>query len=162
MEANASTSPGQPSVRTSQTIRRRSGLVAGYRRHEHTSNLGCLGDLMRAQLWLGTQARVRIEDQWFLRPPSSEGEAATMNLECTVVFDGQVLRPETPLDLPKNARFQVTLTPLAPASPTSEGPSSPWQVLRQHAGSIEGPEDWAKQLDHYLYGHPKQPPEPNP
>ncbi len=31
-----------------------------------------------------------------------------------------------------------------------------WTVLREQAGSVEMPEDWAKEHDHYLYGTPKQ------
>ncbi len=31
-----------------------------------------------------------------------------------------------------------------------------WTVLHEQAGSVEMPEDWAKEHDHYLYGTPKQ------
>lgn len=31
-----------------------------------------------------------------------------------------------------------------------------WTVLRINAGSVEMPEDWAKEHDHYLYGTPKR------
>ncbi|QYO67463.1 hypothetical protein [Leptolyngbya sp. 7M] len=33
-----------------------------------------------------------------------------------------------------------------------------WTVLRAQAGSIEMPEDWSKEHDHYLYGTPKREP----
>jgi hypothetical protein len=31
-----------------------------------------------------------------------------------------------------------------------------WDVLEEHAGSIEGPKDWSVEHDHYLYGTPKR------
>jgi hypothetical protein len=31
-----------------------------------------------------------------------------------------------------------------------------WTALRAHAGTIEMPEDWSKEHDHYLYGTPKR------
>lgn len=31
-----------------------------------------------------------------------------------------------------------------------------WDVLKAHAGSVEMPEDWAIEHDHYLYGTPKR------
>ncbi|MBW4514829.1 MAG: hypothetical protein KME11_06345 [Timaviella obliquedivisa GSE-PSE-MK23-08B] len=31
-----------------------------------------------------------------------------------------------------------------------------WMVLRAHAGTVEMPEDWSKEHDHYLYGTPKR------
>ena len=31
-----------------------------------------------------------------------------------------------------------------------------WDALRSHAGSVDMPEDWAKEHDHYLYGTPKR------
>ncbi|MEL6489601.1 MAG: hypothetical protein AAFV85_08965 [Cyanobacteria bacterium J06634_6] len=33
-----------------------------------------------------------------------------------------------------------------------------WTVLREQAGSVDMPEDWAKEHDHYLYGTPKRQP----
>jgi hypothetical protein len=30
-----------------------------------------------------------------------------------------------------------------------------WAKLLELAGTVEGPEDWAKNHDHYLYGTPK-------
>ena len=31
-----------------------------------------------------------------------------------------------------------------------------WDLLDSLTGTLEGPEDWAEQLDHYFYGTPKQ------
>ncbi|MDP9375230.1 MAG: hypothetical protein M3Q65_22820 [Chloroflexota bacterium] len=72
----------------------------------------------------------------------------------TVVFDGQVLRPETPLDLRANTRYRVTITPVVPED-TDAGDA--WDVLDALSASVEAPADWASQHDHYLYGTPKQP-----
>ena len=30
-----------------------------------------------------------------------------------------------------------------------------WAVLRSMMGTVEGPADWSSELDHYLYGTPK-------
>ena len=27
-----------------------------------------------------------------------------------------------------------------------------WEVLSKYAGTVEGPEDWSEEYDHYLYG----------
>lgn len=31
-----------------------------------------------------------------------------------------------------------------------------WDVLSKYAGTVEGPEDWSEEHDHYLYGVPKR------
>ncbi|MBE9075835.1 hypothetical protein IQ241_00725 [Romeria aff. gracilis LEGE 07310] len=31
-----------------------------------------------------------------------------------------------------------------------------WTALRAHAGTVEMPEDWSREHDHYLYGTPKR------
>ncbi|HVG00137.1 MAG TPA: antitoxin family protein [Chloroflexia bacterium] len=68
-----------------------------------------------------------------------------------VIFDGEVLRPETPLDLEPNARYVVTIQPEVGSS---QGGSA-WDVLERYAGTIEAPADWSSEHDHYLYGTPK-------
>ncbi|MHC1600414.1 MAG: hypothetical protein ACXQS5_06320 [Candidatus Methanospirareceae archaeon] len=30
-----------------------------------------------------------------------------------------------------------------------------WKVLSKYVGTVEGPEDWSEEHDHYLYGVPK-------
>jgi hypothetical protein len=32
-----------------------------------------------------------------------------------------------------------------------------WDKLRGVAGTVEGPEDWARNHDHYIHGTPKRP-----
>ncbi len=73
-----------------------------------------------------------------------------MEQPIVVTFDGQVLRPETPVDLEINKQYRVTLTPIA----TSDDASA-WDVLDVLAGTVETAPDWAAEHDHYLYGTPK-------
>jgi len=71
-------------------------------------------------------------------------------------FDGKVLIPSAPVDLPVGQELELHVTPVAdPSEPTllqrlaklsKELPSNP------HA-----PTDGAAQHDHYLYGLPKTP-----
>ncbi|MFB0547166.1 MAG: hypothetical protein ACETWB_09665 [Anaerolineae bacterium] len=70
----------------------------------------------------------------------------------TVFFDGQVLRPEEPVDLTPNARYLITIQAIPPAV---KGESA-WDVLESLAGTVEAPPDWAQEHDHYLYGTPKR------
>jgi hypothetical protein len=36
------------------------------------------------------------------------------------------------------------------------GQQSLWDTLNKFSGKVEGPEDWSKEHDHYLYGVPKR------
>lgn len=63
------------------------------------------------------------------------------------VFDGSVFRPAEPVSLPPNSYVRITFE--APASKQSESPSF-LQVARDL--KLDGPPDWASNLDHYLYG----------
>jgi hypothetical protein len=67
-------------------------------------------------------------------------------------FDGQVLRPDTPLDLPPNTRYVITLQ----AVPEVAVGKNAWDVLEEWTGTVEAPEDWSAEHDHYLYGTPKK------
>jgi hypothetical protein len=67
------------------------------------------------------------------------------------VFDGRVLRPDSPLDLEPNMRYVVTIQDGA-ALPSA---GDMWDVLEALVGSVDAPEDWAGEHDHYLYGTPK-------
>ena len=31
-----------------------------------------------------------------------------------------------------------------------------WDILGKYSGTVEGPEDWSEEHDHYLYGIPKR------
>ena len=69
------------------------------------------------------------------------------------VFDGETLRPTSPLDLEPDTSYRISIElPDEPAAPAPDA----WDELEALAGSIEAPSDWAKEHDHYLYGSPKR------
>jgi hypothetical protein len=68
-----------------------------------------------------------------------------------VVFDGEVLRPAAPLDLPPNRRYLITIQEVARGDV-----GDAWDVLEALTGTVDAPADWSKQHDHYLYGTPKR------
>ena len=69
------------------------------------------------------------------------------------VFDGKVLVPDNGAGLIEGKRYQLLIQP-------AEKPHSPdesaWDVLGQLIGTVNGPVDWASEIDHYLYGTPKR------
>lgn len=69
------------------------------------------------------------------------------------VFDGEALRPTSPLDLEPNTSYRISIE--LPPSPTVEAPDA-WDELEAVAGTVEAPRDWAQEHDHYLYGAPKR------
>ena len=75
-----------------------------------------------------------------------------MTTTLTAVFDGKVLRPEKPLKLKPNTRCKLTLQSLPKKGPKG----GLYELLEKLTGSIEMPEDWAEEHDHYLYGTPKR------
>ena len=70
----------------------------------------------------------------------------------TMIFDGQVLRPDTPLDLEPNQRYLVTIQNM----PSEQEQADAWGILTTLTGTIEAPPDWSSEHDHYIYGTPKQ------
>ena len=75
-----------------------------------------------------------------------------MTKTLTAIFDGEVLRPEEPIDLMPNVRYLVTVEQEVAAI---EGENA-WDALARLTGTVEGPTDWAAEHDHYLYGTPKR------
>ena len=85
-------------------------------------------------------------------------------------FDGRVLVPEQPVDLPQNRVLEVTVTEI-PAIDEANGThsASDEELLAEPplmalVKALEGlpfdpnsPTDGAAQHDHYLYGTPKRP-----
>jgi hypothetical protein len=67
------------------------------------------------------------------------------------IFDGNVLRPEELVDLEPNVRYLVTIE-----KKEEKGQQSLWDTLKKFSGKVEGPEDWSKEHDHYLYGVSKR------
>jgi hypothetical protein len=71
-------------------------------------------------------------------------------------FDGKVLVPDEPVDLPVNCALEVQVKTVREAVATSK----PLVRLLELAGQFpasDGPADGAAQHDHYLYGLPKRP-----
>lgn len=67
------------------------------------------------------------------------------------IFDGNVLRPEESIDLEVNVRYLVTIQ-----RKEDTVSQNLWDTLKKFSGKVEGPEDWSKEHDHYLYGVPKR------
>lgn len=71
-------------------------------------------------------------------------------------FDGEVLVPDGPVDLPTGCILEVRAAPL----PNGESNDRPLQrlaaVVEQFPDNPEAPLDGAQQHDHYLYGAPKR------
>jgi hypothetical protein len=66
------------------------------------------------------------------------------------VLDGKVLKPEETVNLEPDVRYLVTIE-----RKEEIGKQSLWNVLSEFSGTVEGPEDWSEEHDHYLYGTPK-------
>jgi len=67
------------------------------------------------------------------------------------VFDGEVLRPENPLALEPNTRVRITIETVE--SRTEEATSFLDVALSLN---LEGPPDWAANIDTYLYDRESQ------
>jgi hypothetical protein len=65
------------------------------------------------------------------------------------VKNGQIRLDESP-QLPEGAEVSVQVVENGGAKPTI------WDKLRGIAGTVEGPEDWAENHDHYIHGTPKR------
>ena len=80
----------------------------------------------------------------------SKGESRHKSV-VTAVFDGQVLRFDTPPDLDQCA--------LSDHDPSGAGRHAGRRRLgcaERLAGTLDMPPDWASEHDHYLYGTPKR------
>ena len=73
-----------------------------------------------------------------------------MSQTLDATFDGQVFRPDKPLELEPNTRVRITIEPTQTPEEHSE---SFLRVARSL--NIDGPRDWSTRLDDYLYG-PKE------
>jgi hypothetical protein len=79
-------------------------------------------------------------------------ETSVMSITVDAVFDGEVLRPQAPLDLALNRRYSITIDD---SDTISEPAGDAWSVLSSLAGTYDGPTDWSEQHDHYIYGAAK-------
>lgn len=55
-------------------------------------------------------------------------------------------------EIEQEAIAQIIMTTIESKKPSANA----WNTLKEMAGSIEMPEDWSQEHDHYLYGTPKQ------
>ncbi|MBN2578500.1 MAG: antitoxin family protein [Pirellulales bacterium] len=70
-----------------------------------------------------------------------------MNTTIDAMYDGEVFRPEAPLDLQPNTRVRLTVE----SATASKG--EPYSFLRTAQSlNLDGPPDWSKRLNDYLYG----------
>ncbi len=76
-----------------------------------------------------------------------------MTQTTTAVFDGLALHPDLPLDLEPNRRYKISVE-VEPEAQT--GNDDVWSLLEKLSGSVDAPEDWSAEHDHYLYGTPKR------
>lgn len=77
-----------------------------------------------------------------------------MSKTLTAIFDGDVLRPDSPLDLKPNTRYVITIQSVD--MPVAQ--ENAWDVLEAMTGTVEAPSDWSSEHDHYLYGIPLRQP----
>ena len=70
-----------------------------------------------------------------------------MTRTMTAMFDGEVLRPDEPVDLEPNTRVRITID-------SSEQREEKTMSFLDTAASLnlEGPSDWSERFEDYLYG----------
>jgi hypothetical protein len=73
-------------------------------------------------------------------------------------FDGKVLIPDEPVDLPRGQSLTVRIEAPAPASGESPQMSALKWLADHSVDDPSLPEDLSDNLDHYLYGLPKKKP----
>jgi hypothetical protein len=84
-----------------------------------------------------------------LRSPLEE--AGTMGQTVRAVFDGEVLRPEQPLDLERNTTYMVTIEREAPREADAEAEVYPLTAIGRLATDM-GVADLAAHHDRYAHG----------
>ncbi|HJP95821.1 MAG TPA: antitoxin family protein [Candidatus Saccharimonadales bacterium] len=71
-----------------------------------------------------------------------------MSRTIEAVFDGEVLRPQEPLELQPNTKVRITIE----ESPTAK-PNSKSFLQTARSLNLEGPADWSERIEEYLYGN---------
>jgi hypothetical protein len=66
------------------------------------------------------------------------------------VKNGRITLDES-VNLPEGVEVKIEIVDNCHEQPTI------WDKLRAIAGTIDGPEDWARNHDHYIHGTPKRP-----
>lgn len=79
-----------------------------------------------ASILVAQQQRFLIQGVWL------------MSKTLTAIFDGDVLRPDSPLDLKPNTRYVITIQPVD--MPVAQ--ENAWDVLEAMTGTVEAPSDW--------------------
>ena len=80
-------------------------------------------------------------------------------------FDGKVIVPDEPLDLPVNQPLEIQLLPAETGVPTAVDRADDvgrplmdlLKAIEHLPSDPDAPTDMAAQHDHYLYGLPKRP-----
>jgi hypothetical protein len=70
-------------------------------------------------------------------------------------FDGEVLRPESPIALEPDTRVRITVEaePGEEAEAPTTGECNPYAWLDfLESANLDGPPDWSERLHEYLYG----------
>jgi hypothetical protein len=70
-----------------------------------------------------------------------------MSQTLDATFDGNVFRPDQPIELEPNTRVRITIET---NPPSEQEPQSFLRIARSL--KLEGPPDWSSRLDDYLYG----------
>jgi len=70
-----------------------------------------------------------------------------MTRTVTATFDGEVLRPDEPVDLEPNTKVRITIEA---SEPLEEKTLSFLDVAASL--NLEGPSDWSERFEEYLYG----------
>lgn len=72
-------------------------------------------------------------------------------------FDGRSILPDEPVCLPTDKPLQVTVEEVEAVSEAAPlGLAGLFDAIEAECGLAEGPEDWAAEMDHYVYGSPKR------
>jgi hypothetical protein len=73
-------------------------------------------------------------------------------------FDGKVLIPDEPVDLPVNCALELRIEPVLAQKPSTDAnPLKSLIELAKRFPVLDGAADGAAQHDHYLYSLPKRP-----
>jgi len=79
-----------------------------------------------------------------------------MAIVVEATYENGVLKPAEPLPLAEHEKVRVTVEGVSP--PAEHPPlnlAEFFDAIEAECGLMEGPEDWAAEHDHYLYGAPK-------
>ena len=70
-----------------------------------------------------------------------------MSKTVEAIYDGEVLRPDKPLELQPNTRVRITI------EPSTLQAVPPRSFLRTAQSlHLDGPSDWSERIEEYLYG----------